>query len=295
MNASDMNAPEKQDKAVCGTPPFSTSESLADGLVTRLIDDWQEHDRQYWAAKLRPPGARGVPPLPKKRALGYRVLRERSIALIPPVHRLIVECHGEQDGMDKRAGFGVVHWSATSAMRRLEAQVTYGRPGWTLPMRWGIFTITKHTLQRLFYRLKVLDHAPVLAELESATKLMCTWYPVVMAYIPDAMPVGVPTPNGILMVKKEPANAPYTSCELVATTWVSNALVEARKEQAIALHRARAQGGLVAQIGTTYLALTPELNLDRFARPTSLFNDPHYKEMLRHLPLAKPLTKFVYG
>jgi hypothetical protein len=276
-----------------GDRPFSTSGSLAHGLVSRLVREWNENDARYWESKRRPIGAPATSKLPMKRAMGYRVLRERSYALIPPGHHIIAETHGDQNGLDKRAGFGVVHWSVMSELRRLEVLVTYGRPGWQLPLRWCLFVVADHALQRLFYRLKSLSDHAVLTELAMATRGVCAWYPILTAFIEDDMSIGLPTPKGMLIMKRVPTTAPFSPCGFLATTWVNDALIGARKGQAEALDVARAQRGIVVQIGDHYLPLTPSSNLTRFVTHSHPYTNVFYAEMLRHLPLASPLNSQV--
>lgn len=270
--------------------PFSTSGSLAHGLVSRLVREWNENDERYRESRRRPLGAPATSRLPTKRALGYRVLRERSYALIPPGHQIIAESHGDQNGLDKRAGFGVVHWNVMSELRRLEVLVTYGRPGWRLPLRWRLFIVADHALQRLFYRLKSLSDHAVLAELAMATRAACAWYPILIAYIEDDMSIGLPTPHGMLIMKRAPTTAPFSPCEFLATTWVNDGLIGVRKSQAEAVAAARAQQGVVVQIGDDYLPLSLSSNLTRFVTHSHPYTNVFYAEMLRHLPLASPLN-----
>lgn len=275
--------------------PYSTSQSLAKGLVSRLIYEWEENDRRYREQRQIPAGAPGTSKLPTKRALGYRVLKERSYALIPPGHQLIVESHGDQHGLDKRAGFAAVHWSVKAELRRLEVLVTYGRPGWRLPLRWGLFAITDHALQRMFYRLKALSDQAILNELAAAARAICTWYPFLVAHIEVGMSIGAPTPNGMLILKRLPTATRFSPCEYMATTWVSDALIEVRKLQAASLQIARTQNGLVVQIGEAYWPLSLFCNLDRFKTRAAPVTNVFYAEMLRHLPLAPTVSNIVYG
>jgi hypothetical protein len=273
---------------------FSTSESLASGLVSRLIREWTENDRRYWENKHAEAGGRGISKLPLKRALAYRVLRERSLALIPPGHQLIVEIHGAQHGLDKRAGFAVVHWNVMTELRRMEVLVTYGKPGWRLPLRWRLFIVADHALQRMFFRLKALSDRDVLAELRSATRTVCAWYPLLSAYLEDTMSIGVPTPSGMLILKRVPTNAPFSTCDFIATTWVSERMMDARTAQAAALSQARLQDGVIVQVGDQYFPLTLASNLGRFAPERVPATNIFYSEMLRHLPLAEPLATILH-
>lgn len=276
-------------------PAFSTSESLASGLVSRLVRDWTENDERYWKMRRRAAGPCGLSKLPAKRAQGYRILKERSLALIPPGHQIIVDSHGAQNGLDKRAGFAVVHWSVADCARRLEVLVTYGRPGWSLPLRWNLFIVTDHALQRLFYRLKTVDDTAVLQELGAAARTICAWYPALIARLDESMSVGVPTPRGMLVLKRMPTTAPFSACEYVATTWVSDALTEPRHSQHAALAAARASNGIVLQILDQYLALLPNRIQDKMAPISTPYSNVFYAEMLRHLPLAMQMTELVYG
>lgn len=275
--------------------PFSTSTSLADGLVSRLLADWASIDAQFRADKLARVRRGEVSRLPSRRALGYRVLRERSLGLVPASHRLLEASHGDQGGLDKRAGFAVVHWAIIAEVRRLQVLVTYGRPGWTLPLRWHLATIACHALQRLFYRLKTVDEEVVLAELAAAVQVICAWYPVLCGVIEDAMSVGVPTPHGMLIVRRSAPSGRFAACELTATTWVSEPLIAVRAGQLAALREAREHQGLVLQVGADYLALTRERALARFAPLQRTRGNAFFAEMLRHLPLAGPLNSLVYG
>jgi hypothetical protein len=274
---------------------FSTSESLASGLVSRLVREWAENDERYWKLKRAATDTRGISKLPTKRALCYRVLRERSLALIPPGHQLIVDSHGDQKGLDKRAGFAIVHWNVAPPVRRLEVLVTYGRPGWPLPLRWSLFVVTDHALQRLFYRLKSLGDGPVLEELGAATRMVCAWFPVLIAGLDESTSVGIPTPHGMLVLKRTSTTAPFSPCEYVATTWVSNALTQSRPGQDAALTTARMTNGLVLQMANQYAPLCPNRVRDRLASMDQPFTNVFYAEMLRHLPLATQMTTLVYG
>lgn len=275
--------------------PFSSSQSLASGLVSLLIHEWEEHDKRYRESRRPNTGAPGTSKLPTKRALGYRVLKDRSYALIPPGHQMIVETHGDQQGIDKRAGFAVVHWSVIAELRRLEVQMTYGKPGWRLPLRWQLFVIADHALQRMFYRLKSLSDQVILNELAVATSSICAWYPFLVAHLTEEMSIGVPTPRGMLILKRLPTSTRFSPCEYLATTWVSDALVGTRKLQAAALHVARTQNGLVVQIGENYWPLSLVCNLSRFKTHSAPFTNVFYAEMLRHLPLATTVSDIVYG
>jgi hypothetical protein len=284
--SDNLGIPDEACPSAPSTPTFSTSESLASGLVSRLIREWSENEQRYWAAKRKPPGGRGLSKLPAKRAVGYRILRERSLGLIAPGHQLMTAMHGDQSGLDKRAGFGVVHWDVVPNSRRLQVLLTYGRPGWKLPLRWSLFLISDHALQRLYYRLKILKDVEILVELTAATHVICTWYPVLIARLDESMSVGVPTPRGMLILKRVPTTAPFSPCEYVGTTWVNDELIRNRRGQADALALARATNGLVLQVGDEYFELGQCISSGRLMSPTPPYSNVFYSEMLRHLPLA---------
>ncbi len=267
-----------------GAQPFSTSESLASGLVSRLVREWTENDQRYWESKRAKAGARRISALPLKRAHAYRVLMERSLGLVPQGHQLIVSEHGDKSGLDKRAGFAVVHWSVVAGLRRLEVVMTYGRPGWRLPLRWLLFTLADHALQRMFYRLKTTSDKEVLTELAQASRIFCAWYPYLITHLQESMSIGVPTPKGMLLVKRTPTCERFTPFGSTATTWVNDDLIEARKAQAEPLREARLHGGLVMQVGDAYFALTHDSNLDRFSTSFEPHANVFYTEMIRHLP-----------
>ncbi|WP_422981262.1 hypothetical protein [Undibacterium sp. Ji50W] len=120
-------------------PPsaFSLTDSLARGLVARLVAEWDEQDKLYLASKDRT-GKRCLPRLPGKRALAYRVLCERTKGLVPPGQLILDACHGKQTGLDKAAGYAVLHWRALAQSQRLDLLMTYVSPGWRIPRRWGL-------------------------------------------------------------------------------------------------------------------------------------------------------------
>lgn len=274
---------------------FSTSVSLARGLVSRLISEWREQEQRYQDDTRPKPGARGVSRMPVRRAQAYRVLRERSLGLVPPAHKVIEGSHGNQNGSDKRAGFAVVHWGASDEVRRLELLVTYGRPTWRAPQRWCLLVVGNHALQRLFYRLKVVDQGAVLAELGPAVETVCAWFSVLIGLIDEPVSFGVPTPNGMLLIKRSDSIPMHTPGEYLATTWVSDALIAERPGQAVAVRSARRHSGLVMQAGMDYMALTRGQGLALLAGRLRRFDDSFFVEMLRHLPLATSLSQLVYG
>ena len=66
-------------QAGVGGARYSVSKSQAEGLVTRLVSEWDEAYRLHFEPDLKPGRFRPtLTPLPTKRAAAYRVMRERS-------------------------------------------------------------------------------------------------------------------------------------------------------------------------------------------------------------------------
>lgn len=266
---------------------FSLSESLARGLVARLVFEWDEQYNCYMDSK-KTFGRRGIPRLPGKRALGYRVLCERTKGLVPPGQIVLETCHGKQDGLDKTAGYAVIHWYAQAQMQHMDLLMTYVRPGWRFPRRWGLLQMSAHALRRLFFRLKTLDHQVILTELEPAVRTICIWFPLLMGLIEVAEvapSIGIPTPHGILYLKRSDQTFPHSPGDLIAATWISDERMVDRPLKLHAVTTARLEGGIVLQVGYDSLSVTPQRNLHLLAGRLSTFANPYFKDMLRHLPI----------
>lgn len=135
----------------------------------------------------------------------------------------------------------------------------------------------------------------ILQELNAATRTICAWYPLLIARLDESMSVGVPTPRGMLVLKRMPTTTPFSPCLYVAPTWVSNALTESRQSQYAALTAARTSSGLVLQISDQYVALLPNQLHEKIAQMPTPYTNVFYAGMLRHLPLAAQMTELVYG
>lgn len=263
------------------------TQSLACSLVARMIAEWDEQYKLYYADKKVAKGSRGIPALPLKRALAYRVLRERTRGLVPPTQRVFETCHGKQDGMDKTAGFAIIHWFAIEQTQRLDLLITYASPGWRLPRRWGLFQVSTHALRRLFFRLRSLDHRVILAELESAVRTICTWYPLLLDLIDIAKAapsVGIPTPNGVLYLRRADQPERHSPGALIATTWVSDTRMSDQPQKRAAVALARLEDGVIIQLGQHHVCVTPQRNLHLLEGRLHPFANVFYQEMLRHLP-----------
>jgi hypothetical protein len=252
-----------------------------------MISEWDEQAKLYSAGRKNTKGSRGIPALPLKRALAYRVLSERTRGLVPPAQRVFETCHGKQDGMDKTAGFAVIHWFALAETQRFNLLITYAIPGWRLPRRWLLFQVTTHALRRLFFRLRSLDHRVILAELEPAVRTICTWYPLLIDLIDiakDAPSVGIPTPNGVLYLRRADQPAAHSPGVLIATTWVSDTRMSDHPQKRAAVALARLEGGVIIQLGQHHVSVTPQRNLHLLEGQLHPFPSVFYQEMLRHLP-----------
>jgi len=161
------------------------------------------------------------------------------------------------------------------------------------PFAMGPLRRHRPCLTAAFLSVQVIGRA-ILTELAAATRSVCAWYPALIARVEASMSVGIPTPNGMLILKRTPTTAPFSPCEYLATSWISDALIETRLAQTGALASARTNGGIVLQVGEKYIALA-RFNMQDWIALSPPFANAFYSEMLRHLPLAGPITQIVYG
>lgn len=265
---------------------FSMTESLACSLVARLVAEWDTQDKSYFASK-KTVGGRGIPLLPGKRAQAYRVLSERTRGLVPPRQLVFETSHGKQNGLDKTAGFAVIHWYALAQTQRLDLLMTYACPGWRLPRRWGLFQMSTHALRRLFFRLRTMDQSAIFAELEPAVRTVCTWFPVLMCLIEcasNAPNIGVPTPHGVLYLKRSDQISLNSPGDLIAATWISDTRMNDNPLKLSAVKLARLEGGVILQIGYDLLPMSLQRNLHLLTGRLRPFDNLFYQDMLRHLP-----------
>ena len=260
---------------------FSVSESLARGLVARLVAEWHEQHVIFTAKQKEASKYGRIPKLPVRRALAYRVICERTRGLVPPSQVIIEHAHGKQDGMEKSAGFSVIHWAVREQVQRLVVLMTYVRPGWRLPRRWALFEMSTHALRRLFFRLGTLEQGPIFAELEPAIHTLCAWFPLLMVLAEEdhAIAFGIPTPQGILYLKRQ-----RESADFLVLTWISDRRMIYRLAELNAVEIARQENGVVLQIGGRRLPLTPHRHTDLLSGRIHPLPDPVYQDMLRHLP-----------
>jgi len=283
---------------ICTESPatYSVSKSLARGLVARMVSEAKENRTNFSTFDTIPRKHGVVPQLPTRRALAYRVICERVRGIVPPSQLLLEARHGLQNGMDKGAGFAIIHWYAQEEAERLDLLVTYVRPGWRLHRRWRLFELSTHALRRMFFRLNALEHERILAELKPAVVTVGSWFPILISLVCDsaALRIGIPTPHGILfLAKRSEPLPPHTPAELIGLTWISNKLMRHRPKEYATVETARQEGGVVLQLGRDFLPLTPTSNTDLLVDRIRHYPDPYYQEMLKHLPSPIPLNGFL--
>lgn len=278
------------DTCHCNTAQFSMSESLAVGLVKRMISENKQNYHHAVKTRAAQMKKEKITTVPSKRTAAYRFLTRRTLALIPEGHQVLVHTIGKQDGTDRHAKFSIIHWSPTVDDRTIHLAITYIAPQYEIPRRWTIFELTTHALQRLFYRLKCVEQGPVLEELKQAVIRTCSWFDFFINLIhscPDVS-IGVPTPNGILYFKQSDDVPLGSPAGLVASTWVSDIRMEDRPEKLEAVRKAREMEGFVMQYGQRLIAVTQEHCLEDLATAFKPYNSIYFDEMLNFLPNRIP-------
>lgn len=270
-----------------GTAAFSMSESLAVGLVNRMVNDYAFHYKNYLSTTAKAVRRENVTTVPKKRCVAYRFLSRRTTLAIPNNQQVIIHTQGKQDGTSKSAKMSVIHWHAAEDSRRLTLLVTYLAPGWVLAKRWVLFEMSKHALQRLFYRLKCLEPAPILQEIKPAIDIIAKWYGFIIRLIyssHDALSIGIPSTQGVLYFKKSYETTPHSPASLIASTWVSDTRMQDRPEKLDIVNKARSEGGIVIEFQYNLINISPYHNVDELLNSLETYTSPLFDEMLTFLP-----------
>lgn len=212
-------------------PIAGMSESLAEGLVTRFVEQWRE---RHEAALARHP-----PPAMLKRAAYYRKLCEWLRQSVPSELRIQGFAEGDQSGLDKRAWYLVLYWRPDAAGQRLRVEAI--RVNGRGDVSGGhLLEITRHALVRLFQRLKTSNPAYVLSEASSAVEAYHHASPLhrEVLGLPEIL---VPTPHGAMLVARNDLDDDGPA--VCAKTWISEARMDGRRLGAV--RAAREESGFV--------------------------------------------------
>lgn len=226
-------------------PVSGMSESLAEGLVSRFIDEWTRSDLEALD--------RHPPPLKQKRAAAYRAICAWLHRSVPPSLQIMTIRQGSQTGKEKAGAMALVHWQPDPRTKWLLVAVqtvSAHRPDVVSQM---LVTISRHALVRLFQRLRTDDPVVVLDELAQSMK---SYWHFSLAHI-DVLgraDIMVPTRRGAAAIGADD----LTRSGTVVKTWISDERMAERPARLRAVQRARAEQGYVLMANGRFIVLSSE-------------------------------------
>lgn len=226
-------------------PVSGMSESLAEGLVSRFVEDWRHADRD---SLMRHP-----PPQTQKRAAAYRAYCQWLQRSVPSSLHIMTVRSGPQSGVDKSGCFALIHWQPArdDGWLYVAAQaVCANRPGVESVL---LALVARHALMRLFHRLKTDDARVVLDELAPSVEL----YWNLGIYHKQALGrpvILLPTRRGAALV------APHeeSSTGVFFKTWMTDQRMQDNPRRLRAVQRARAEHGFVLMIDGRYAVFSQQ-------------------------------------
>ena len=224
-------------------PVAGMSESLAEGLVSRFVKEWNEADA---SARLGHP-----PVLTVKRAAGYRRGCQWLENVVPRRLRVLSTHYGDRTGKDKSALFVLVHWQPEDQLDGVFVVASRLDARRLKPEMGAMLFVTRHALVRLFQRLKANDDAQVLAEMHSAIKTLYTRSKLIVSILerPEAL---LPTPRGALVIDGDATG--QASC--VGKTWMSDERMNGNPARLRAVRSAREEEGFVLMVDGRFVVLS---------------------------------------
>lgn len=226
-------------------PVTGMSESLAEGLVSRFIDEWTRSDLEALD--------RHPPPLKQKRAAAYRAICAWLHRSVPPSLQIMTIRQGAQTGKEKAGAMALVHWQPEPSRKSLLVAVqtvSAHRPDVVSQM---LVTVSRHALVRLFQRLKTDDPLVVLGELAQSMK---SYWHFSLAHVDvfGRADIMVPTPRGAAAIGADD----LTRSGTVVKTWISDERMAERPTRLRAVQQARAEDGYVLMANGRFVVLSNE-------------------------------------
>ena len=226
------------------------SESLAHGLVSRMTAESRERSkRQRGKTVLRESG---------KRAAAYRLAKQYLRELVPPGLGVCEVSVGDASGKSKDGHFTVFHFShyplaPDEHQDQLFLLLSEVESRYVETTVYALARVTRHSLMRLFYRLKVTEELPVLEELrEMSLRMYKAMY--AMCYLGPEAVLFVPSRHGMFVVARDREHLAH----IVVKTWMSNQRIQDNQALIGAMLRARAQWGVVVDHPGVYPVLSDQ-------------------------------------
>lgn len=227
--------------ATCEGAVCSVSESLAHGLVTRLTTEIEDaRSRLDRSTQLAAPQA--------KRAAAFRSTKAYLDKAIPADLVLHRHARGDQSGKDKGARYLVTHWgmlyqafdAAKPDMDRLELAFTAVEARHATMWSERMCVVTRHAIMRLFFRLRTIKQADVLAELMALGDgfFRCLH---VLRRLPWGAQLLLPSGHGAFVIVRDRGG----DSGFAVVTWMSDERMTDNMRRHNAVVCARAERGLV--------------------------------------------------
>jgi len=224
-------------------PVAGMSESLADGLVTRFIDEW---NRAEMSAAMR-----HEPPATTKRAAAYRALRTWLERAIPRELQIMTLRIGRQTGLEKSSAFFMFHWAPNPDRQWMSVLVSWVDARRANFEEGILLEVSRHALVRLFQRMKTTDARVVLEEAGEAITRYWEVSPIHRQALGRA-DILVPTQRGALAIGRDDDS--QKGC--VAKTWISDTRMQIGSPRQRAVAAARDERGFVLMANGSFVVLS---------------------------------------
>jgi hypothetical protein len=221
------------------------SESLAEGLVSRFVDEWTRSDLEALD--------RHPPPQKYKRAAAYRALCDWLQRSVPATMQILTLRLGPQTGKDKGGGMVLVHWQPDPRTKWLLVAVKVVSAHHPSVVSQLLVQVSRHALVRLFQRLRTDDPRLVLDELAQSMKSYWHIY-FTHTQLLGRADIMVPTRRGAVAIAADESNATDT----VVKTWISDQRMEQSPDRLRAVKRARTEEGFVLMANGRFIVLSRE-------------------------------------